>query len=345
MKSRDRVRAALNFEETDRPPVSATFVPEIEKRIRAANGIDEPDLGAALGNDMVKTCVGLEMSFYGQPEPEYVCPWGIRWRYVRNEHGVYTEMVEHPLAGDKARLDTYQIPDPEEDSQYDTFREMKKLYGDEKWMVGSSQISIFEACWYLRGLEQFYMDMALEQDYCCALMDKVMRFPLVAARKHAELGADMVWFGDDVSSQQGMSISMDMWRRYLKPRYAELFAAPKKINPDIKVAYHSCGNCEAILDDMIEIGLDVLNPLQPLAIDPFKIKKRYGNRLALFGGLCVQQTMPNGTVEEIKSSVKRLKDECGKGGGFILSPAHHIQADTSLENIMAFYEAALENIQ
>ena len=121
-------------------------------------------------------------------------------------------------------------------------------------MVGSCQISIFEACWYLRGLEQFYMDLALDRDYCCALMDTVMRFPLVAAQQYAALGADMVWFGDDISNQQGLSLSPAMWRDYLMPRYAELFAAPKEINPDIKVAWHSCGNCAAVLDDMIEIG-------------------------------------------------------------------------------------------
>ena len=341
MTSRERVGLALNFQQPDRPPVFATFVPEIAQRLRDATGIGEPDLGAALGNDMVKTCVGLELSFYGGPKPEYTCPWGIRWRWARNETGEYTEIVGPPLAGDKSTLDAFAIPDPAEESQYDTFREMKRLYGGEKWMIGSSQISVFEAAWYLRGMEDLMVDMALDPDYVHALMDKVMRFPLVASRKHAELGADMVWFGDDVSHQKGMMMSVDMWRSFLKPRFARLFAEPKKVNPSIKVCYHSCGNCEAVLDDMVEIGLDVLNPLQPMAIDPFKIKKRYGKRLALFGGLCVQRTMPRGTPDEVRAAVRRLKQECGAGGGYILAPAHHIQADTSLDNVRAFYAEGL----
>jgi uroporphyrinogen decarboxylase len=141
--------------------------------------------------------------------------------------------------------------------------------------------------------------------------------------------------------QTGMMMSVDMWRKYFKERYAVLFSRCKHANPGIKIAYHSCGNCGEILDDMIEIGLDVLNPLQPMAISPFDVKKRYGSRLALFGGVCVQQLMPYGSADEIRSMVQRLIHECGRGGGYILAPAHHIQADTPLENIRVFYNAAL----
>ena len=95
---------------------------------------------------------------------------------------------------------------------------------------------------------------------------------------------------------------------------------------------------------MIEIGLDVLNPLQPMAIDPFEIKKRYGKKLSLFGGVCVQRLMPYGSAEEITNMVQRLITECGRGGGYIVAPAHHIQADTSLDNIRTFYSAALNDI-
>ena len=169
----------------------------------------------------------------------------------------------------------------------------------------------------------------------------VMAFPLAAARRYVALGADMVWFGDDVSHQQGMMFSLETWRTFLKPRYARLFAAVREADPEVKIAYHSCGNCEAILDDMVEIGLHVLNPVQPTALDPFRIKKRYGKKLSLFGGLCVQHTLPHGTPAEVRAAAARLKKECGAGGGYILSPAHHIQADTPLENVRAFYEEAL----
>lgn len=344
MNSRQRVQMALDFEQPDRVPVFASFVPETEERLRRAFEISELDTGAALGNDMVKSCVGLEMSFYGKPEPEYTDAWGIRWRYVRNDSGAYTEIVEHPLAGDMAKLDSFEIPDPCEDSQYEDFRRKKELYGNTKWMIGSSQISIFEACWYLRGLDTFLMDLVLRPDYAERLMDKVMQFPLGAAREYTELGADMIWFGDDVAMQTGMIMSVDMWRKFFKERYARLFAQCKKANPDIKVAYHSCGRCTDILDDLVEIGLDVLNPIQPRAMDPFEIKKRYGRRLALFGGLCIQTTLPCGSVEDVEKAVHELVTELGKGGGYILAPAHHIQSDTPIENIKRFYETATKTV-
>lgn len=341
MNSRERIQSALAFEQPDRCPIFATYVPETEAKLRQVLNCTELDLGVFMGNDMVKDCVGLEMSFYGRPYPEYTDGWGIKWRYAENQFCQFTEIAEHPLAGDMSRLDTFQIPDPTEDAQYDNFRKLKDLYGKEKWLTGSSQISIFEAAWYLRGLEQFMMDMALEPGYAEALMDKVMQFPLGASRKYIELGADMVWFGDDVSMQTGMIISPDMWRQFLKPRYATLFSAARQANPNIKIAYHSCGNCRAILDDMVEIGLDVLNPLQPMAIDPTQVKRRYGRRLVLFGGLCIQRLMPQGTPKQVRQEVGRLIRQCGQGGGYILAPAHHFQADTPVENIRAFYDAAL----
>jgi len=118
VNSRERVATALDFQPTDRPPVFASFVPEIEERLRRECGVSDADLGVALGNDMVKCCAGMEMSFYGEPEPEYVDAWGIRWRYVRNDSGAYTEIVEHPLAGDLTQVDTFEIPDPLEETQY-----------------------------------------------------------------------------------------------------------------------------------------------------------------------------------------------------------------------------------
>jgi len=347
MTGKERVYAALNFEQTDRPPVSATFTPEIEARLRQATGIQECDLGAALGNDLVKGVAGnsFEMSYYRPQKPTYVCPWGVTWRWADNAFGSFTEIHRSPLADDDEEsmelLKAYQIPSPYDDAQYDRLRQLIARYGQEKWIVGSCQISLFEAAWYLRGMENFMVDMMINPEYAQLLFDKVMEFVRVAGRKYIDLGVDMIWLGDDVATQKNMMMSLDTWRTYLKPRYAELIREYKTANPQIKVAYHSCGNCEAIIPEMIEIGLDVLNPLQPMAISPFEMKKKYGKNIALFGGLCVQQTMPNGTVEQVRAAVRKLKTECGRGGGYILSPAHHIQADTDIKNVMAYYEEAL----
>ncbi|MCF7817512.1 MAG: hypothetical protein K9M54_06500 [Kiritimatiellales bacterium] len=350
MTGKERVQAALNFEPLDRPPVSATFTPEIELLLREKTGIQPLDIGASLGNDLVKGVAGnsLEMSYYRPQKPSYTCPWGIGWRWVNNQFGSFTEICNSPLANDDEEemdlLKAYRIPSPHDEAQYEPLKKLILEYGKEKWMVGSCQISLFEAAWYLRGMENFMVDMMINPDYAHTLFDKMMEFVRVAGQKYIALGVDMVWLGDDVATQQNMMMSLDTWRIYLKPRYAELISGFKALNPNIKVAYHSCGNCEAMIPEMIEIGLDVLNPLQPMAISPFEMKQKYGRNIALFGGLCVQQTMPNGTPAQVKEAVRKLKAECGRGGGFILSPAHHIQADTPIGNVMAFYDEALKII-
>ena len=337
MTSKERVRTAVNHQEPDRVPMFATYTPEAAANLRNRSGSTEPDIGVTLGNDIVKDCVGLEMSYYMNDEPTYVCPFGITWKNVYNHTGHYTEIVGFPLAGDEDKLAHYQIPDPTDPALYKPMERILDRYGKDYWIVGSCQCSIFEASWYLRGLDQFMMDLALSPDYVNALMDKVMEFPRQALKQYIKMGVDMVWMGDDVSTQRNMMISPDMWREYLKPRYAMLFQEFKQLNPNIKIAYHSCGNCEDILPEMIEIGLDVLNPIQPMAIDPLMVKRKFGKDLTLFGAMDVQKVMPTGTPAEVDAETKRLIEGCAPGGGFILAGAHHLQSDTGLANIDAFY--------
>ncbi len=339
MNSKERVKIALSFEEPDRVPVSADYVPEIRKKLRQRVGPEEIDMGVAMGNDMIITTYGFCADYYLKEEPEYYGEWGCKWKYFQNPSGSYTEIVERPLENEK-KLDSYKIPDPYDERRYEPSRQIIEKYGKDYWIVGAIPCTIFEVSWGLRGLDEFMMDMVSNKDFAHTLMDKVMEFPLVAGKKLIELGVDMLWTGDDVGMQTGMMISLALWREYFKPRYAKLYSEFKKLSPSIKIAYHSCGNCEPILDEMHELGLDVINPIQPGAMNPVYIKRRYGKKLALWGTLDEQKILPFGTPEEVKTEVKRLIKNCAPGGGFILTPAHNIQSDTSMENILAFYKAA-----
>lgn len=344
MTSRERTFMALAHEQPDRPPVSATYTPEAAAALRGVYGHEEEDLGYMMGNDLIKIAVGIENSFYLYPTPTYTCPFGVEWQNVQNETGAYTEIIGGALYGDDdgEKLRAYRPPDPDDPALYERVRAAAAKYGKEKLMVGSCQCSIFETAWYLRGIEDLLVEMAVNEDYCNELFDKIAVFPLKAGLHMIDAGVDMVWLGDDIATQRNMMISLEMWRKYFKPRYAAIFAALKKRKPDIMIAYHSCGNCEAVLDELADIGLNVINPIQPLAMDPYKIKRRYGKRLTLFGAIDVQRLLPFGTKEEITRTVREYKRTLGEGGGYILSPAHHIQSDTTLENIAAFYEAAKE---
>ena len=349
MTSKQRVQMALRHETPDRVPICGDYVPEAAEALKKALNMDDYcDMLVALGNDMLVAGTGMAYSYYLEPDEkgEYVCPWGCTWKYFSNSSGSYTEIIKHPLAGDTdgSLLEQYRIPDPQEESQYANLQNMLDKYGDTHFICGSVTCSIFETSWYLSGLVDVIERMALDEDYTHALFKKMMQFPLQAGLKMIDMGVDMVWLGDDVGMQNCMMMSPDTWRKFLKPHLKEIISAYKKRNPNIKVAYHSCGNIMPIIPDLIEIGLDVLNPVQPMAMDPAELKEKFGHQLSFWGSICIQQTLPNGTVEDVRNEVKLRVETLGKGGGLILSPAHNVQADTPVENILAFYAAAKEAV-
>ena len=133
-----------------------------------------------------------------------------------------------------------------------------------------------------------------------------------AGKKLIDLGVDMIWLGDDVGMQHGMMLSPDLWREFLKPRMVKLISEFKAKNPNIKIAYHSCGDIRKIIPELIEIGLDVLNPIQPLAMNPAEIKQLYGDKLCFWGSVDVQETFPNGTEEDIRNEFKERIKTIGK---------------------------------
>lgn len=344
MNSRERVLTSFSHGIPDRVPVFADYVPEVKAKLMEYFGTDDYyDMCVRIGNDMLMSGAGIGASYYGEKD-EYVCPWGCTWKYFENNDGRYTEIVDHPLANDPdgSKLAAYRIPDPEGEEIWQPARELVEKYGNTHFIAASITCSIFEAGWYLHGLEDTIIDMSVRPDYTNALFDKVMEFPLRAGLRLIDENVDMLWLGDDVGMQQCMMMSPEMWRAYLKPRMKKLISAFKEKRPDILVAYHSCGYIVPVIEDLIEIGLDILNPIQPLAMDPAAVKDAYGDRLCYWGAICVQETLPHGSEADIRGEVKLRMKTIGRDGGYMMSPAHTIQADTSLENVLAFYRAAKE---
>ena len=198
----------------------------------------------------------------------------------------------------------------------------------------------FEACWYLRGMVQFLVDLVERQDFANELLDKVAQFQLDTGLAPAPPCVDIIWMGDDFGTQDSLIMSPETWRQYFKPRYAQLIAAFKRVKPDVKIAYHSDGNIEALLPEFIDVGVDIFNAVQPLAINQGRLKKRFGNRLSFWGGVDIQNVLPHGTPREVENEVSRCIETLGPGGGYILGPSHNIQPDVPLQNILALYEAA-----
>ena len=295
------------------------------------------ELERALGQDLLLTSVGWANSYYMDTKP-YVDEWGVGWSVHPYETpygiGRYTEMSRHPLADDDA-IASYQPPDPNRPELYADSEAVIRDFKDEYWIVGVTVTTIFETAWALRGLEQMMIDMALNPDLAHHILDIPYRYHLTAAKKLVELGVDMIWLGDDIGSQHKMLISPRMWRKYFKPRMANFIAELKAINPNVKVAYHTDGNVEKAIPELIEIGVDVLNPIQPASMNPAEIKKKYGDKLCFWGTIDEQHTLPFGSPADVAAEVKTRLETVGEGGGLILSPTHHVQLDTPLENFWA----------
>jgi uroporphyrinogen-III decarboxylase len=182
--------------------------------------------------------------------------------------------------------------------------------------------------------------MVANKDFMHAYLDRLMKWIDEAGARMVGLGVDIIWIGDDFGMQDGMIISPQLFREFFKPGYAYLFAKWKALNPHVKIAFHSDGNIYPIIPDLIEVGLDILNPVQPKSMDPERLKKEYGDKLTFWGTVDIQEVLPFGTPEDVANEVKLRVQTVGKGGGLIISPAHNIQCEVPLANILSFYESA-----
>jgi len=189
-------------------------------------------------------------------------------------------------------------------------------------------------------MEKVMMDLVTNKDFMNAYLDKLMKWIDEAGTRMVELGVDIIWIGDDFGMQDRMLISPKLFREFFKPRYGYLFQKWKGINPQVRIAFHSDGNIEPIIPDFIDLGLDILNPVQPKSMDPARLKRDYGQHLTFWGTVDIQEVMPFGTPEDVVREVKLRLRTVGKGGGLIISPAHNIQSEVPLENILAFYQTA-----
>lgn len=361
LSHRDRVQLAINHQTPDRCPMQISFTPEFASRLveylRPETGNSEFlkncasfDLERYLDQDLLLTSGLWDNSYQQQYKPgeEFTDDWGIGWKAIPYEtkfgSGVYTEMIHHPLKEAKLLTD-YKPPDPNLPGLYLETKRIIRDYKSEYWIVGVTVTTMFEKAWALRGYDQIMIDMLADPDLADTLLEIPYRYHLSMASQLVKMGVDMIWIGDDVGAQHTMLIAPDMWRKFLKGRLGDFIHTLKSLNKDIKIAYHSDGYIYPIIPDLIEIGLDVLNPVQPGSMSPLKLKKEFGKNLCFWGGIDEQKTLPFGSPKEVKDEVFSRVSSLGKDGGFIIGPTHHVQLDTPLENFCAMVDAIKETYQ
>ncbi len=186
------------------------------------------------------------------------------------------------------------------------------------------------------------VDFLVDPDLAKTILNIPYNYHLAVAKEMVRLGVDMIWIGDDVGSQKSMMISPEMWRQFLKPLMASFIHELKSVNKDVIVAYHSDGVIDPIIPELVEIGLDVLNPVQPNCMDISVLKKVYGDNLCFWGGVDQQKVLPFSTVDEVYAETKHALSILGRNGGYIAGPTHNIQLDVPIENLKAMVQAITE---
>lgn len=218
-----------------------------------------------------------------------------------------------------------------------------QTWHDRGYAVSVAAGSINEWCYYLRTMEEFMVDLVVNPEMAEILLDKVTDLSTQVGVGMAEAGADIICFYGDVGGQNSMLMSPTSWRKWIKPRWKQIFDAVHRANPEALVFFHSCGYVEPIIPDMIEVGTDILNPIQPEAMDPVKIKRQYGDQVALWGGVGLQSTMTSAASPDVvRIVVRSLIDEWAPGGGGIVTVSNALPVDIPWENVVALVETVKE---
>jgi len=359
MTRRERILATMNHQRPDRIPAVLAARPEVDRMLMKHFGVDSmSEVDRLLGTDgWAYVSVRLDWSDFKKKTTgrlEGDCPyagsdyifhdentfedqWGVIRRKGRD--GKYVQWVSGPLV-DARDPDEYDFPtldrlidNPELPGR------VSKLKKDDHFVDSGIQMP-FKTAWQLRGMENLLADYIVNPEFVEKLYDKI--YPLYGEMwaRAVQTGVDMIGAGGDIALQDRVFMGPDAWRRIDKPRMAEIISRAKSIDPDVHVFIHSDGNLLAIMDDLIEIGFDVIDPIQPECMDPVEVKKRWGDRIVLHGGGSVQHTLPFGTVEDVRQEVTGLIENCGYNGGLVLRASNAISFDCPLENVLAFFETA-----
>lgn len=271
-----------------------------------------------------------------------VTDWGVGHKQGSVAH--FTEM-QHPMKDLETIEEFQQYPYPDPVADYDWSEVAAKVNSIKERdliVIAPMSCTIFETAWYMRGMDNLMIDMVMNHELADYHMDRIMNTRCEFARRYAEAGVDVLALGDDVSTQLDMMMSPEMWRGFLKHRLGKVIRAAKDIKPDILIFYHGDGNLQKIIPDLIEVGVDILNPIQPECMDPAEIKRLYGDRLSFWGTLGTQTTLPFGTAEDVRNECIKMIETVGKGGGLLLSPSHLLEPEVPWENIQAYIDTVNE---
>jgi len=367
MDSRTRLSLTLNHTEPDRVPLDlggivSGITLRAHRNLLSYLGLPSQDVLVDRIQQLVKPAedilerCGVDTRYCYLEIPEEVWrkdregdiwedEWGVRRRFT----GLYFDMISHPLGGERSIEDIQRFipPDPPSPAVYENLSQQAEIYRRKGQAVMINLIgSCFEFAWYLRGFVDFLTDLALEPGKAEALLDIMLEFQVAQFSSLLDnMGEmiDVVLVGDDLATQNAPFLSPELYRCYVKPRQHKLYRTIKS-RTQAKLFYHSCGAVASLIPDLIEIGVDILNPVQVAAagMDPVALKREFGKDIVFWGGVDTQRVLPFGSTEEVREEVRSRIDQLAAGGGYVLAAVHNLQADVPAKNIVAMFEEALD---
>jgi uroporphyrinogen-III decarboxylase len=373
LKPRDRFARAIRREKVDRVPTLYRFKKESKEKVARIFGIEgtgtgmkhDPSLELRLGNDAIMYQIGVNAEFSHHPiaigetwYSDFKVGYGKSGLQGMNEeqHKAFEKTQEfwgpakvvpenfpkhHPITS-MEDLKNYTWPDPANPRLLDPIREVCKNWQKDYFIMVDLSSTLIEAAYaHLVGTQNFFLYLYDEPELIAGVLDGLTEYYAALGKNVAALGVDMLRVGDDIGSQQGMMFDPNTWRELAKPRFTYMFEQFKKVNPDVFLKFHSCGDYSPIMQDEVDLGVDLTGLMQPVGgnADQAAMKKKFGDKIAMIGGLDVQRLLPRGQVEEVRAGVLNVMKNLAVGGGYIFSPSHYILADVPVQNIWAMLEA------
>lgn len=362
MNSKERVFRALRKKvgNPDRVPIQFDLCRQHIEAFGKKLGV-EPEFALSYYEDLtyrisaneIRIKMGSDVVVVGGTVPSGYKPVPVSGDVTMNEFGMhmkptalYVEVVKCPLekVSTACEIEQYRFPDAYAPGRFDKARRDINRFGKEYFTIGDVEISLFEMAWHLTGLEKYLVGMMQDATWVEALNDRVEQWSTGLAIQLVKAGVDAIWLGEDLGSQTSTLMSPEEWRDRFKPRHKRMIEEMKKANPEIIVIMHSDGAVAPLIDDFIELGIDVYNPVQPNVegSDPQELKDKYGARISFFGGIDQQSLLPSGDIRAIRTEIEKRIRILGKDKGYLLAPAHIIQTDVSASTIEEMIKAAVE---
>jgi len=330
MTKRDVVLTALRGEKPPYVPWDFSLTSGAYDNLREHFGYED--------NDSVTNLFENHLNcFWGGGSPEYLGndiyrdTFGAEWdRSVDKDIGA----IQNPQLS-KPTLEGYSFPDPNGPRFFKNAEAAAK--NKERFSIYCISFSLYERAWSLRGMETLMMDFYDEPEFVHELFNAITEHNLVRVRKAINLGFDAIYFGDDWGQQTGLQMGPALWNEFIRPCVSKMYKTVRDAGRQVFI--HSCGAVDELFDDLVELGVNCFNPFQPEVMDVYSLLPQYRGRLAFYGGLSTQKTLPYQSEEEVRTECRRLL-ELGRDGGYIFSPAHAVESDVPVENILAFIEEA-----